>query len=152
MKDGNISASQSACRPPLHDGNSDEVRRRMECGDLALYLMLALQRALNASQQITGMWSGVNPVKEESQRQEAPGTTSALVPLSHSMNFDPVITWQRTGSLPVWRHTGTLSPHLCAGKSYKVATVRSSLLLQWTNLRSNGRTSCQPPVETYTST
>lgn len=51
----------------------------------------------------------------ESERQEAPGTTSATVPLSPSVNFDPVITWERTGSLPVWKHAGTLTQHLCTG-------------------------------------
>lgn len=35
----------------------------------ALCLMLALWRALNASQQITGTWSGTDPIKEKSQRK-----------------------------------------------------------------------------------
>lgn len=54
--------------------------------------------------------------------EEAPGTTSALVALSHSVNFDPLLTWEATGSLPVWKHAGTLTQHLCAGETCETAT------------------------------
>lgn len=60
---------ETSLHQSLHDGNSGEVRRRMECRDLALWLTLALQQALNAPQQITGMCSGLNPVEKDSQRQ-----------------------------------------------------------------------------------
>lgn len=37
----------------------------MECRNLALCVMLALQRTLNALQQITGMCGGLHPFKED---------------------------------------------------------------------------------------
>lgn len=120
-KDGNISPSESACGAPLHDGNSDEVRRRMECG---AWRSLSDAGTLAGPERLAAdHWDVERHGSHQGEKsEEAPGTTSALPTLSHSVNFDPLLTWEATGSLPVWKHAGTLTQHLCAGETCEVAT------------------------------
>lgn len=84
----------------------------------------------NSSEQITGICSGSNSHKGDSESQEVPAATQGLALLSHSVNFNLLTTCKATASLPVG-----LTQHLGTGELWETATEwtdtqKSSPLLQ----------------------